>query len=113
VQQNEGLNAEPKDAAEYDDEEDRECTDEVNLYISRQFLYEAESEAYETLKDMQAITIPRVLAHTKVIGPHHNKDQDQFVNRYFEHPGLLWEHIEGIPLEDIAEHAQKMYGNRS
>ncbi|CAI7598702.1 unnamed protein product [Penicillium glandicola] len=95
------------DAGESEDEEsewDHIC-DEVDLDVSKKFFYQSETEAYEMLKDLQGIHVPRVFAHTKILGPKYT--QDQPISRYFEHPGILMEHIEGFPLHEIAENAPK------
>lgn len=80
--------------------------DEVDLYISRQFLYESESEAYETLKDLRGICVAQLFAHTKILGPK-CYTQDGSISGYFEHPGLLMQYIAGFPLPGIAKHAPR------
>lgn len=101
------LDAAVEDARESENEEaewDYLC-DELDLCFFKQLRYESELEAYGTMKDLQGIQVPRMFAHTKIPGPTYT--QDQPISRYFEHPGILIEYIEGFPLPDIAEHAPR------
>jgi hypothetical protein len=79
--------------------------DERFLCVRKQFLYEVETRVYETMKDLQGIHISRIFAHTKILGPKYT--QDQPLSRYFEHPGILMEYIEGFPLHNIGENAPR------
>lgn len=78
---------------------------ELDLCFFGQIRYESEVEAYETMKDLQGIQVPRMFAHTKILGPTYT--QDQPISRYFEHPGILIEYIEGFPRPYIAENVPR------
>lgn len=106
-QQPNNLDAAAKDAGESENEEAEGdyLGDELDLCFFKQFRYESETEAYKTMKDLQGIHVPRIFAHTKILGPTHT--QDQLISRYFEHPRILIEYIEGSPLLDIAEYAPR------
>lgn len=106
-QQPNDADAAVEDAGEAESEEKEwDCLgNELDLCFFKQFRYESETEAYETMKDLQGIHIPRIFAHTKILGPAYT--QDQPISRYFEHPGILMEHIEGYALPDIAENAPR------
>ncbi|OQE10987.1 hypothetical protein PENVUL_c003G08151 [Penicillium vulpinum] len=106
-QQTNNLEAVVEDPEESENEEeewDRTC-EEVDTYVAKQILYEAEIRAYETMKDLQGIYVPRIFAHTKMLGPKYT--QDQPFSRYFEHPGILMEYIEGFPLHELPENAPR------
>lgn len=106
-QQPNNLDPAVEDAGECENEEAEwdYLGNELDLCFFKQFRYESEIEAYETMKDLQGIQVPRMFAHTKILGPTYT--QDQPISRYFEHPGILIEYIEGFPLPDIAEHAPR------
>ncbi|KGO60983.1 hypothetical protein PEX2_099990 [Penicillium expansum] len=107
-QQPSNLDAAVEDAGESEEAAEEEWDylgSELDFCFFKQFRYESETEAYETMKDLQGIHIPRIFAHTKILGPEYT--QDQPISRYFEHPGILMEYIEGFPLPDIAEHAPR------
>ncbi|OQE30558.1 hypothetical protein PENFLA_c003G10921 [Penicillium flavigenum] len=66
---------------------------------------EWDHRSYETMKDLRGISIPRMYARTKILGP--KCTQGQRFSRYFEHPGILMEHIEGFPLPELPKKAPK------
>ncbi|CAG8042505.1 unnamed protein product [Penicillium nalgiovense] len=106
-QQTNNIDEAVDDAGGSEDEEgewDHRC-EEIDAYVHKQFYYESETEAYETMKDLQGICIPRMYAHTKILGP--KCTQGQRFSRYFEHPGILMEYIEGFPLPDLPKEAPK------
>jgi hypothetical protein len=106
-QQINNLDAAVDDAGGSEDEEgewDHRC-EEIDAYVHKQFYYESETEVYETMKDLQGICIPRIFARTKILGP--KCTQGQRFSRYFEHPGILMEYIEGFPLPDLPKEAPK------
>ncbi|KAJ6187573.1 hypothetical protein N7519_002481 [Penicillium mononematosum] len=106
-QQTNDLDAAVDDAGGPEDEEgewDHRC-EEIDAYVHKQFYYESETEAYETMKNLQGISIPRMFARTKILGPKYT--QGQRFSRYFEHPGILMEYIEGFPLPELPKKAPK------
>ncbi|KAJ5255425.1 hypothetical protein N7497_007089 [Penicillium chrysogenum] len=106
-QQTNNLDAAVDDAGGSEDEEGEwdHRREEIDAYVHKQFYYESELEAYETMKDLQDISIPRMFARTKILGP--KCTQGQRFSRYFEHPGILMEYIEGFPLPELPKNAPK------
>ncbi|KAJ5208774.1 hypothetical protein N7449_003153 [Penicillium cf. viridicatum] len=91
-QQPNNLDAAAEDAGQSENEEAEwdYLGDELDLCFFKQF---------------RAFMFHEFLHIPKFWGPTYT--QDQPISRYFEHPGILMEYIEGSPLPDIDEHAPR------
>ncbi|KAJ6149607.1 hypothetical protein N7471_000806 [Penicillium samsonianum] len=74
--------------------------EETYLHDFMQALYETETQAYNTLADMQGNDIPRLFSCVTV--PTSTTAQNTLLSEYSDIPGILLQYIEGFPLTDIA-----------
>lgn len=74
--------------------------EETYFHDYMQGLYETETQAYDTLTDMQGNDIPRLFS--RVTMPIPTPARNNLLSEYIDIPGVLLQYIEGFPLTDIA-----------
>ncbi|KAH6839476.1 hypothetical protein B0I37DRAFT_235476 [Chaetomium sp. MPI-CAGE-AT-0009] len=72
---------------------------EAALWAKCEEYFKAETEAYDRLSHLQGESIPRMLAHVRVMIPVPNLPAD--LGKYFELKGVLLERISGYNLGDL------------
>ena len=79
--------------------------EETYLHDYMQGLYERETQAYNTLTDIQGKDIPRLFSCVTM--PSSTSAHNNLLSEYIDIPGILLQYIEGFPLTDIAIYAPR------
>ena len=78
---------------------------EAYLYNYMQNLYDAETEVYQRLKDIQGVDVPKLLARLTLHDSLCSSDLSEGIDKYVDYHGILLELIHGFPLNELATHA--------